>query len=110
MTQNSGRYFRHLQRRAVHAHCGRRAYQGEEVLTVQQTRTIQFTLPENRIVDTITVGGQQVTYELNDDVVKFNVSTENNNLGPKNVVITLKEGVYADETTFTGYDQRRRRV
>ena len=78
------------------------AYQGEEVLTVQQTRTIQFTLPENRIVDTITVGGQQVTYELNDDVVKFNVSTENNNLGPKNVVITLKEGVYADETTFTG--------
>ena len=78
------------------------AYAGEEILTLQKTRTVAFTVPQGKIVDYIQVGGKNVIYAQNGNDISLTVSTANNNLGPKDVNIVLKDGEYVDETVFSG--------
>lgn len=78
------------------------AYAGKEILTVHQTRTIAFTIPEGKVVDYITVNGEKVLFAQENTMISLTVSTENNNLGPKDVNVVLKAGSYVNETVFTG--------
>ncbi len=77
-------------------------YAGEEILTYDQTRKVTFDCPEGKVIDIITVGGEEVMYERSDNSISLEVSTFNNNLGNKKVVITFADGEYVDETAFTG--------
>ena len=86
-------------------------YNGPEVLGFQQTRTVTFKVPAGKIIAKLTVGGKDVAYELDGNLVTVVVSTEET-AGNKALAIELVEGrdavisgTVAVEGDFAGKDQ-----